>query len=369
MVDAGLMQVRVQPARGKLAHVVTEPPLAGVTVVNKVGMQGGCSAWAHWAEAPRADTRSEPRAQATRAATTVAVARLTPVVHHLGPPGQAAERTGGRYGDTRARPVSVPAFSGAAQPELVVQGQWGQGCGSRPITLLAPARHNVAVHAMAGMWSDVGGSLHGRVLAVDLSTRNAEHKRLPLFAADGELMLPWATHISEPLPLVVREMNKSSNNLTARHLMLSLTKGFPVKSASIEGAQASVQAWLKRQGLQDGDITLDNGSGLSRGERGKPRALAQLLVNAWASPVSRHFVESLPVAGVDGTLAHRMVQGAATGRAFLKTGTLNDTRALAGYVQGVSGRFYAVAAIVNHLHAAQATPALDAVIEWLAKNG
>jgi D-alanyl-D-alanine carboxypeptidase/D-alanyl-D-alanine-endopeptidase (penicillin-binding protein 4) len=68
-------------------------------------------------------------------------------------------------------------------------------------------------------------------------------------------------------------------------------------------------------------------------------------------------------------LQHRLTQGAATGRAFLKTGTLRDTRALAGYVRGASGRVYAVALLVNHPEAARATPALDAVVEWLARQG
>ena len=64
-----------------------------------------------------------------------------------------------------------------------------------------------------------------------------------------------------------------------------------------------------------------------------------------------------------------MQKGLAHGHAYLKTGTLRDTRALAGYVRGRSGKVYAVAALVNHPQAARGTPALDAFIEWVAKNG
>ena len=64
-----------------------------------------------------------------------------------------------------------------------------------------------------------------------------------------------------------------------------------------------------------------------------------------------------------------MQHGSATGQAYLKTGTLSDTRALAGYVHAKSGKVYAVAAMVNHPSAARATPALDAFIEWVAENG
>jgi serine-type D-Ala-D-Ala carboxypeptidase/endopeptidase (penicillin-binding protein 4) len=130
-----------------------------------------------------------------------------------------------------------------------------------------------------------------------------------------------------------------------------------------------VRQWLRGQGLAEGDIEVDTGSGLSHAERGKPRAMVDLLVRAWNGPMAKWLVDSLPVAGVDGTLADRMRDGAATGRAFLKTGTLGDARALAGYVRARSGKIYALAAFVNHRDASNGVPALDALIEWLAENG
>src|SRR5262249_7158207 len=90
--------------------------------------------------------------------------------------------------------------------------------------------------------------------------------------------------------------------------------------------------------------------------------------NAWGMPQRREFVDSLPVAGVDGTLEHRMQGTAAEGRAFLKTGTLSDTRALAGYVTAGSGTTYAVALMVNHPEATRAMASMDKFIEWLAKS-
>jgi D-alanyl-D-alanine carboxypeptidase/D-alanyl-D-alanine-endopeptidase (penicillin-binding protein 4) len=187
--------------------------------------------------------------------------------------------------------------------------------------------------------------------------------------ADGKQLLPWAVHLSEPLPVVLHDMNKSSDNVTARHLMLALSRGFPLRAATLPDAQARMHEWLLHQGLAAGDVQVENGSGLSRGERAKPRALAHLLANAWHAPRLREFLLSLPVAGMDGTLQHRMQGTAAEGHAFLKTGTLLDTRALAGYVQAASGKMYAVVLMVNHPEAARATPALDRFIEWLARSG
>ena len=222
---------------------------------------------------------------------------------------------------------------------------------------------------VAQLWRDLGGRLGGRAREGDLSAGRVDHTRLPLLGADGEPLQPLSTHLSPPLPEVVHEINKTSNNVAARHLMLSLARGFPAQPATLARARERVQQWLQRQGLARGDIELDNGSGLSRAERGKPQALVHLLRRAWVDDESRAFVDSLPVAGVDGTLAHRLQGGAAMGQAFLKTGTLLDTRALAGYVRSRSGRLHAVAMFVNHPDASRATPSIDAVIEHLARHG
>jgi serine-type D-Ala-D-Ala carboxypeptidase/endopeptidase (penicillin-binding protein 4) len=64
----------------------------------------------------------------------------------------------------------------------------------------------------------------------------------------------------------------------------------------------------------------------------------------------------------------RLKGSVAAGQAYLKTGTLNDTRALAGYVHGASGTMYAVALMVNSPDPAAGRPALDAVVAWLARN-
>lgn len=255
---------------------------------------------------------------------------------HQGTPAPAADRP------HHARPDAL-AIDGATAPD--------------------PREH------VARIWREVGGGLRGRVRDGDLSRGRPDAERLPFLDADGEPVMPLGTLLSPPLSEVVRDINKASHNLAARQLMLSLARGFPVRSATLPAARERVARWLQRQGLAPGDLELENGSGLSRAERGRPRAMVQLLRRAWAAEAHRAFFESLPVAGVDGTLAHRLQGGAAAGRAWLKTGSLLDARALAGYVHARSGRWYALAAFVNHALAAGATPALDAVVEQLAQQG
>jgi D-alanyl-D-alanine carboxypeptidase/D-alanyl-D-alanine-endopeptidase (penicillin-binding protein 4) len=75
---------------------------------------------------------------------------------------------------------------------------------------------------------------------------------------------------------------------------------------------------------------------------------------------------SLPISGVDGTMQRRQV---AVGSAHMKTGMLEDTRSVAGFVQAASGRRYVVVAIINHPNAGRGTGAHDALLEWVYRTG
>jgi D-alanyl-D-alanine carboxypeptidase/D-alanyl-D-alanine-endopeptidase (penicillin-binding protein 4) len=95
-----------------------------------------------------------------------------------------------------------------------------------------------------------------------------------------------------------------------------------------------VRQWLAEHGIGDAGLVLDNGSGLSRSERITPLQTGQHAAR-WRG-AGRHAPElqmSLPVAGVDGTMRNRLKDSPATGWARLKTGTLRNVVALAGYVR------------------------------------
>jgi D-alanyl-D-alanine carboxypeptidase/D-alanyl-D-alanine-endopeptidase (penicillin-binding protein 4) len=237
------------------------------------------------------------------------------------------------------------------------------------MAFVPPQDAHIINRTVAGIWRSVGGRLQGRVRDGSLKRYQRDGLRLPLSTPDGDPLFAWMTHQSKPLQDLLREINKTSNNLASRHLMLSLAPGFPARAATMAAAQDRVRSWLARQGFAADDLVIDNGSGLSRAEKGRPRALVQLLCQAINQSSLSSFLASLPVAGIDGTLAHRMENGFAAGMAFLKTGSLLDARALAGYVRGRSGKVYAVATLLNHPDAAVGRPALDGVIEWLARTG
>ncbi|HKT96794.1 MAG TPA: D-alanyl-D-alanine carboxypeptidase, partial [Paraburkholderia sp.] len=109
----------------------------------------------------------------------------------------------------------------------------------------------------------------------------------------------------------------------------------------------------------------DNGCGLSREEHISALSLANLLQAANASPVAQPFIDSLPIAGVDGTMRHRLNNASVDGNAHIKTGTLRDVRAIAGYVASQNGESWIVVSLINDPHAEAARAAHDSLLEWV----
>ena len=175
-----------------------------------------------------------------------------------------------------------------------------------------------------------------------------------------------AVHESPALAEVIRDINKFSNNVMARQLFLTIGAETTKLPANNDRAARSIRAWLESRGLSMPELVMENGSGLSRAERISAGNLGRLLAHAYASPVMPEFISSLPLVGVDGTMRKR---SGAAGFAHVKTGQLNDVRAVAGYVLAASGQRYAVVGIVNHPGAGATATALDALLDWVYRNG
>lgn len=167
----------------------------------------------------------------------------------------------------------------------------------------------------------------------------------------------------------MRDVNKLSNNVMARQIFLSLALATTPPPATIDKATDTVKRWLARRKLSLPDLVLENGSGLSRHERITAGGLMRLLLAADQSRVRDEFASSLAVAAVDGTVQRRFQNGTVAGQALLKTGSLEGVRALAGYVIDADGRRFALVAIINDPNAARGAPALDALVQWVYRNG
>ena len=232
---------------------------------------------------------------------------------------------------------------------VTFSGVYAPNCSEKYLELLAIDENNYTLHLFRKLWLELGGSFTGK-----LRTQNVPSNAIKLMQQD-----------SKTLAQILVDINKWSNNLMARQLLLTIAAekmGAPATEAN--GALA-VNHWLNSLGLNFNELVIDNGSGLSRIERLSAQHMGELLVSAYYSPVMPELMSSLPILAVDGTLLKRMNGSQLQGRVHLKTGTINGVFTLAGYVLGQHGQRYVVVFMVNHAKAALTKPAQDALLEWV----
>jgi D-alanyl-D-alanine carboxypeptidase/D-alanyl-D-alanine-endopeptidase (penicillin-binding protein 4) len=247
----------------------------------------------------------------------------------------------------------------AEQTRITLRGAFPRGCVQRRALQLID-RAELTERLFRALWLGHGGSWSG-------SAVEATPEQLP---ASTRLL---ARHSSRPWGELLRHLNKTSDNAWTRLLYLEL--GVPHMAANPgrstqQLAADEVTRWFVQARIDATGLVMDNGSGLSRSERISPWQLAQLLRVAYFGPNASDLVMSLPTVGVDGTMGHRLKTGPAAGWARLKTGTLKNVVALAGYVNDPQGRPWAVALIINHdTQAHRGRPALDALVDHFARHG
>lgn len=254
-----------------------------------------------------------------------------------------------------------------------LHGTYPSPCGEhdKAFNLLPHARYFDAV--FRSLWQEMGGSLRG-------NTRDGN-------TPDSAMLL--TTHYSQPLSEIIRDINKFSNNVMARQLLLSLSlnQETPVKNtlpkelqiestlpvstpapASVELSEIALRNWIAKKGFDFPELVLENGAGLSRKERLSPLNLSLLLQDIQLSPFSAEIEASLPIVGVDGTMKKRHDNCAVTTHAHLKTGSLEGVKSIAGYLQSRSGKQWILVFIINHANASQGQHAQDELIEWLEQT-
>jgi len=155
----------------------------------------------------------------------------------------------------------------------------------------------------------------------------------------------------------------------ARQLFLTLGAEMSGQPGNTERSIEAVHAWLAQKKLDFPELVLVNGAGLSREARISAKHMAQLLLAAWRSPVMPELMSSLPLVADDGTMRHRLRFEPISGHAHIKTGSLDDVRALAGYVLDDRGRRRVVVLFINHPNAAASQPAQDALLDWVYQDG
>ena len=231
----------------------------------------------------------------------------------------------------------------------IFAGTYPESCGERDwhVALLEPQAYLEGL--FRELWEELGGRWGG----------SAREGSVP---PQARLLY---SHESETLAEAVRDMNKFSNNVMARQIYLTMaaeSAGAPARRAA---ALQAVQGWLARRRMDFPELQIENGSGLSRTDRISAQHLAELLDVAFQSAVMPEFVASMPLVAVDGTMRKRLKGEPVAGHSHMKTGTLNDVRAMAGYVLAASGRRYVVVMLVNHPNSGEAQPAMDSLLSWV----
>jgi len=202
--------------------------------------------------------------------------------------------------------------------------------------------------------------LQARGVKIDGHSR-ARHFAEPA-AASATPPMVLAEHTSVPLSDEIRLTNKNSENLHAE-LLLLLAAHEKTGATNYEDALKDENEFFKTAGIADGDVTLSDGSGLSRKDLVTPRAVVQLLRYAAAQPWGELYRSTLPVAGEDGTLSERMKNTPAASRVSAKTGTIGHGNALSGYATTVRGAqlLFSIFGNNNNLHAQDANKVIDAI--------
>ena len=234
----------------------------------------------------------------------------------------------------QGRRIQLDLKQGASGATLSVGGRYPAGCGASTYrrTLLS---HGPYVYGVfKALWQQLGGTLSG-------GWRYAKTPGSAMTAAQLE---------SVSLAEVIRYINKFSNNVMARNLLLTLGTHHP--PATPDKAATKIKKWLDQSGVMMPKLNIDNGAGLSRDARISAQGLAALLESAATWAWWPEFLGSLPIAEVDGSLKKRFQNIAQPGRLRLKTGLLKDARALAGYVIDRNGDLWVVVILHNHPKAA-----------------
>jgi D-alanyl-D-alanine carboxypeptidase/D-alanyl-D-alanine-endopeptidase (penicillin-binding protein 4) len=292
-----------------------------------------------------------------------------------GKPGAAPRIEHAGYYKVDNRALTMPAGATALRVERLpgsdmVRIHGTIAAGAEPATLRLgidnPAHH--AAWRLRSLLAARGVRVLGSVSARHRPYRPADDPKVRGGAPPPRPPEPEALARLTPPPLQsdLGVINKVSQNLHAE-LMLRRV-GLREGTGSIEDGLAGVRSMLERAGVPRASVDLSDGSGMSVYNRVAPRGLATLLRWISAQPWGGAFRETLPIGGVDGTLARRFKGGPLEGRVFAKTGTLYGTNALSGYLLAKSGRTLTFSAFANDVpEGVSGTKIIDGALELIAE--
>ena len=247
--------------------------------------------------------------------------------------------------------LSLETRNNAGMLEVIFTGNYARACKQRTLYRRVSEAQDHYQHFFLPLWSQIGGSVEGKI-------------------ARGTVPAGASRVLEEPsisLAEAVRLVNKFSNNVMTRQILLSIGAQKSGPPGTTEKGLAAVNAWLVEHDLDHPALQLDNGAGLSRDARISAGLLGKLLLHVYKQAYMPEFIAALPVSGYDGTMAHRFKDTPLVGRAHIKTGLLNFVQSMAGYVTTATGKRYVVVLLHNdtRAHTRSAEILQNQVINWI----
>jgi D-alanyl-D-alanine carboxypeptidase/D-alanyl-D-alanine-endopeptidase (penicillin-binding protein 4) len=200
------------------------------------------------------------------------------------------------------------------------------------------------------LWQELGGEFAGEL-------------RMGTTPVDHEALVVWE---SEPLTDVIKSINKYSNNMMTRQLLLTMAVEKYGTPATVENGVRAVQDYLAALGIDHAALVLGNGSGLARDTRITANLFNDVLQRGFGINTMPEFLASLPLSGEDGTMRNRLRNGDTRGSMHVKTGSLDAVASVAGYVHARSGRHFVVVSMLNtpQADAGPGRELADALLAW-----
>lgn len=222
--------------------------------------------------------------------------------------------------------------------DIVLKGQAPHGNPSiQSVTIHDPPAYGATV--LAETLESLGIKVNGTVKR----DRTMRQQRTKGPAGEWTLVAVHET----PLAVALARANKDSVNLYAESLCKRLGHEVSGQSGSWENGTAAVGAFLKKAGVADAEFKLDDGSGLSKQNAVSPHALVRVLAHDFYGKNRDTFVNSLSIAGVDGTLDDRFRGSDLRRRVVGKSGFVEGVSCLTGLLKAKDGEWYAFSIMMN----------------------
>ncbi len=256
-----------------------------------------------------------------------------------------------RNGSCRGYQRGITITSNVGADKVTFSGRFPKGCERYAMDRTALSHNAFVYDLFKTLWRESGGVFDG-----DWDNVVADVEAKPIVSFD-----------SLPLRDMIARVNKHSNNVMARQLLYTLSAEVSGSPGTEEGGRKVIADWLAAKKLASSTLAISNGAGLSRDARITASDLGLLLRFAWRQPYMPEYVASLSLSGLDGTLTRRFRNTNLIGQAHLKTGSMDDVTALAGYLQSRSGRRFALVALQNHkaVHRGPGEEVQEALLRWI----